>query len=204
MKAVAAAALLAGLAAAQTPCNPPSGITISGFSYSGDGCPQGSASTSISTDGTVVTFGFDGFQTYIGPGTSIKDHSHNCELHLNVNYPAGFSFAIIDATYHGYAQLDSGTTATFYSTYYFSETASQTTTTTTSISGGGVWAAGQVYTKEDQTPTIQRSPCGTTAILNVNNRIALSSTDSTASGEVTDDDATVALEHQVLIQWYTC
>jgi hypothetical protein len=152
-----------------------------------------------------VTFGFDGFQTYVGPGTTIKDHTHNCQLHLGLNYPQGYSFSVIDATYHGYAQLDAGTSATFYSTYYFSASAAQTTTTTSSIAGGGVWAAGQVYTKEDQTPNIVKSPCGaSSAILNVNNRIALSSTQSGASGEVTDDDATVALTHQVLVQWYQC
>lgn len=151
-----------------------------------------------------MTFGFDDFQTYIGPGTTITQHSLNCELHLTLEYPAGFAFGIIDATYHGYAQLDSGVTATFYSTYYFSESAANTSTTSVTIAGGGVWADGQVYTKEDDTATIIRSPCGEEALLNIDNRIALTSTSSTASGEVTDDDATVALEHQIQIQWYTC
>lgn len=122
----------------------PSQITIAAASFSGNGCPQGTVSTSFSSDKTVVTFGFDAFQTYIGPGTAVADRTKNCQLHLTLNYPGGFQFAVLDSTYHGYAQLDTGVTGTFLSTYYFSQDATATTTTRTSISGGGLWAAGQV------------------------------------------------------------
>lgn len=102
--------------------------------------------------------------------------------------------------YHGYAELDSSVTGTFFSTYYFSENAADTTTTQTSIKGGGVWANGQVYTKEDIVPSEHyvRSRCGgDSSILNINNRISLTSTDSNGSGLMTDDDATVAFTHQI-------
>jgi len=181
----------------------PSQITISSVSFSGNGCPQGSVSTSISTDRTVVTFGFDSFQTYIGTGTSVSDHTKNCQLHLNLKYPGGFDFTVVDAVYHGYAQLDSGVTGTFLSTYYFSQDASATVTTQTTISGGGVWATGQVYTKDDSVPTASYifSPCGANGILNINNRIALA---GSGNGEITDDDATVAFTHEVHLQWFQC
>jgi hypothetical protein len=153
-----------------------------------------------------VTFGFDDFQTYIGPGTVVSDHTKNCQLHLNLAYPGGFQFAVVDSTYHGYAQLDPGVTGSFFSTYYFSEDAAATTTTETVISGGGVWEAGQVYTKADTVPTASYvySPCGTNGILNINNRIALTSNSSTASGEITDDDATVAFTQQIHLSWIPC
>lgn len=125
----------------------PSQITIAAASFSGNGCPQGTVSTSFSSDKTVVTFGFDAFQTYIGPGTVVADRTKNCQLHLTLNYPGGFQFAVLDSTYHGYAQLDTGVTGTFLSTYYFSQDATATTTTRTSITGGGLWAAGQVSLK---------------------------------------------------------
>lgn len=154
----------------------------------------------------MITFGFDKFQTYIGPGYDPTQKTKNCQLHLNLKYPGGFQFAVVDSTYHGYAQLDPGVTGTFYSTYYFSQGAQTTTTTQTSISGGGIWAQGQVYTKADSVPTasVIYSPCGASGILNINNRIALTSTSATALGEVTDDDATVAFTQQVHLQWKTC
>ena len=209
-----AAFLLPALAMAAPALNPnlsgdmpdPKDIQIVSASFSGNGCPQGSVSTSISPDRTVITFGFDGFQTYIGPGTAVSDRTKNCALHLNLKYPGGFQFAVVDSTYHGYAQLDQGVTGTFYSTYFFSQDASATTTTQTSITGGGVWAKGQVYTKADSIPTASLifSPCGATGILNINNRIALQSSNSKASGSITDDDATVAFTQQINISWAKC
>ncbi|KAK8122949.1 hypothetical protein PG984_011619 [Apiospora sp. TS-2023a] len=184
----------------------PDSIQIISASSSGNGCPQGSITTNISPDRTVITFGFDAFQTYIGPGTNVSDRTKNCQLHLNLKYPGGFQYALVDSTYHGYAQLEKGVTGTFLSTYYFSQDASATTTTRTSITGGGVWEAGQVYTKEDKIPTtsVIWSPCGQTGLLNVNNRIALTSTNKTASGSISDDDATVAFTQQLHLNWQTC
>ncbi|KAK4224355.1 hypothetical protein QBC38DRAFT_18289 [Podospora fimiseda] len=184
----------------------PTKIQIVSASFSGNGCPQGSVSTTISPDKTVVTFGFDRFQTYIGPGFNPTEKTKNCQLHLNLKYPTGFQFAVVESTYHGYAQLDKGITGTFYSTYYFSQDAKATTTTQTSIAGGGIWASGQVYTKADRIPTASYiySPCGANGILNVNNRIALTSTNSSAAGEITNDDATVAFTQQVNLMWRAC
>jgi hypothetical protein len=184
----------------------PNTIQFTTASTSGAGCPQGTVTTTFSTDMTVVTFGFDGFQTYIGPNVSPTMRTKNCQLHLNLRYPGGYQFAVVESTYHGYAQLEAGVTGTFYSTYYFSQDASATTTTQTSITGGGVWAQGQVYTKQDKIPTTSYiwSPCGGNGVLNINNRIALTSSNSQASGEVTNDDATIKIEHKLNINWRTC
>ncbi|KAH7316851.1 hypothetical protein B0I35DRAFT_409994 [Stachybotrys elegans] len=184
----------------------PTKIQISGVAWSGNGCPQGTVSTSISSDRTVVTFGFDAFQTYIGPGLPVTERSKNCQLHLTLAYPGGFQFAVVESTYHGYAILEKGVTGTFYSTYYFSQDAGSTTTTRTTITGGGVWAQGQVYTKQDQIPTasVIWSPCGATGNLNINNRIGLTSTNASAYGSITDDDATVAFTQQMNLQWRPC
>jgi hypothetical protein len=121
-------------------------------------------------------------------------------------YPGGFQFSVLESTYHGYAQLEPGVTGNFYSTYYFSQDAGATTTTQTSIQGGGIWEQGQVYTKADQVPTASYifSPCGANGILNINNRIALTSSNTSAFGLITDDDATVAFTQQVNIAWRSC
>ncbi|KAH9883987.1 hypothetical protein F4778DRAFT_577766 [Xylariomycetidae sp. FL2044] len=131
----------------------PAEIQIVSASASGNGCPQGTVTTDISPDRTVITFGFDAFQVYTGPGTNIADRTKNCQLHLNLKYPGGFQFAVLESTYHGYAQLEKGVTGNFYSTYYFSQDAAATTTTQTSITGGDLWELGDVYTKQDQVPT---------------------------------------------------
>lgn len=75
-----------------------------------------------------------------------------------------------------------------------------------SQTGGGALVDGQVYTKQDkiETTAIIWSPCGTTGLLNINNRISLTSSNSTAYGELSNDDATVAFTHQVHVQWRAC
>lgn len=184
----------------------PSQITILDSSYSGNGCPQGTVSTSTSPDKTVITYGFDAFQTYIGPGTKPADHSKNCQLHLNLKYPGGFQYAVVDATYHGWARLDEGVTGNFITTYFFSQDAGKTSTTRMTATGGGALANGQVYTKQDKIETTATiwSPCGTTGLLNINNRIALTSKNSQASGELSNDDATVAFTQQLHVSWRPC
>jgi len=163
-------------------------------------------STSTSPDKTVITYGFDAFQTYIGPGTVPADRSKNCALHLNLQYPGGFQYAVVDATYHGWARLDSGVTGTFLTSYFFSQDAAKTSTTRMSVNGGNGLENGQVYTKQDkvETTSIVWSPCGTTGILNINNRISLTSSKSTAAGELSNDDATVAFTQQLHVAWQKC
>jgi hypothetical protein len=75
--------LAARLKARQAP--PPNQTIIVNAQTSGNGCPQGTVSTNFSPDRTIVTFGFDSFQTYIGPGTAPADHSKNCQIHLTLD-----------------------------------------------------------------------------------------------------------------------
>ncbi|KAJ4374930.1 hypothetical protein N0V83_002008 [Neocucurbitaria cava] len=207
-----AAAFLLPVLAAATPvpqsgdAPDPNQITIVDTSYSGNGCPQGTVSTSTSPDHTVITYGFDAFQTYIGPGTVPADRSKNCQLHLNLKYPGGFQYAVVDATYHGWARMDDGVTGSFITTYYFSQDAGKTSTTRMTANGGGSLLTGQVYTKQDSVETTATiwSPCGTTGILNINNRISLTSKNTAAAGELSNDDATVAFTQQLHVAWRKC
>jgi hypothetical protein len=111
----------------------------------------------------------------------------------------------MEATYHGYARLDQGVTGNFYSTYFFSQDASNSASSKTTISGSA-YINGQIYQKTDKVESASTvwSPCGTTGILNVNNRIALTSSNSSLAGELSDDDATVQFTQEVLVQWRTC
>lgn len=183
----------------------PNEIRINSVSTSGSGCPRKAVTTAISEDRTVVTLGFDEFHTYIGKRFGIADRDKNCNIRLNLKYPGGYTYAVIDATYHGFAQLDSGVNGTLSSTYSFADRAA-TSATETSIIGGGVWTDGQVYTKHDvvSTEKVIRSPCGQNVNLVIRTRILLNSNDATANGAFTDDDATIAFTQQVHIGWQSC
>jgi len=193
-------ALLAASVAGQAP----SGVTIQQSSYSGNGCPQGSVSTNISPDRSTITFGFDSFQAFIGPGQQ-SNKQKNCQLHLGLRYPSGFQFSLVYATFHGYVRLDPGVKASLISSYYFSQNAGNTAQTRFDLSGPQ-YVDGQSYTKEDTIPnsSVVWSPCGANGILNVNNRIALSASDPNAQGEISTDDATIRFEQILRISWRRC
>lgn len=48
------------------------------------------------------------------------------------------------------------------------------------------------------------SPCGTTTALNINSQVRLTSTDSKASGVITDDSIDGKIAFQVGVQWQKC
>ncbi len=179
-------------------------ITINRASTSGSGCPRREVSCDISSNRTVVTLGFDEFQTYIGRGRNATDRDKSCEIHLSLKYPGGYTFAVVDVTYHGFAQLDSSVTGTFSSTYEFQS--GNRTTTRADITGGGEFESGQVYTKHDQIPTSNFvwSPCGGNENMVIRTRINLSSSKPSASGSTSDDDTTIAFTQLVHIGWQTC
>lgn len=205
MRFSSALALLPAVVLASPP--PADQVKIVAITHSGNGCPQNTVATTVNSDRTVITLGFDSFQTYIGPGTSVRDRSKNCQIHLTLSYPEGFSFAVMQSVYHGFALLEPGTTGDFLSTYYFSSDADETCTTRSRIEGNDFWSEGQVYTQEDLVPAANmvRSPCGgSTAMLNINNRVSLLSTVSTAAGMISNDDQTLALTQQIHIDWFPC
>jgi hypothetical protein len=196
-----AATAFAAVATAQAP----TGVTIQRANTSGNGCPQGTVSALISPDRSYVTFGFDSFQATIGPRSPPADKQKNCQIHLDLRYPSGFQVSLVTATYHGYARLDAGVTANFISSYYFSNAASNTASSRSTLSGAE-YANGITYTKEDQiqNASLVWSPCGANGILNVNNRIALTSRDTNAEGEISNDDATIKFEQILRLSWRRC
>ena len=63
---------------------------------------------------------FDSYIASLGPGIAVTENRKNCQLNLDVKYPAGFQYSIFSADYRGYAKLDAGVTGVQKSTYYFS------------------------------------------------------------------------------------
>lgn len=66
----------------------------------------------------VTAFGKD-FIASVGPKAAIADSRKFCQLSLQLEYSAGYSFAVYSAAYGGFADLDGGVTGTVKSNYYF-------------------------------------------------------------------------------------
>jgi len=63
---------------------------------------------------------FDSFVAQIGPNTSPTDWRKFCQLLVELHYPQGFQYSIIQTEYRGYVGIDAGVTATQEAIYYFS------------------------------------------------------------------------------------
>lgn len=156
------------------------------------------------------TFGlrYSSFKALIGPRVSTSERTRNCQMHLNLKYAPGVTLALASLTNSGYASLDEGVTATTFVTSFFSQSAADTSTVRTTIQGGGAWDAGRTFKNTAVVPAdaMVWGPCGATGILNVNNRVSLTSSSASAWGTVDlsalDDKDTSGTE--IAVVWKRC
>ena len=111
--------LTAPAAAAPAPAPLPNEVSISVVTANGSGCPAGSATVDVSTDRKAFTVTYSEYMAQVGVGTKPTDFRRNCQLALDVHFPQGFTYAIAEADYRGYAHLERGATGTAAASYYF-------------------------------------------------------------------------------------
>ncbi|OYD90854.1 hypothetical protein CDG76_29475 [Nostoc sp. 'Peltigera membranacea cyanobiont' 210A] len=92
-------------------------VEILGASYGGSGCPNESASVSVSPDGQELTILFDKFAAI---GNVPAERRKSCNLSIPIKLPQGFQLSLYDADYRGY--IAPGTTGTLRAEYFFAGT----------------------------------------------------------------------------------
>jgi len=179
----------------------PTQVYINSIAYGGTGCPQGTVGSYISADRQTFTLIFDQFVASIGPGVAVAQSRKNCQLNLDLRYPSGFQYSIFNTAYRGYVGLDAGVTGQQATTFYFSGQTSQTTTSTNFK--GPVSGDYEAVDNADLTSLVW-SPCGAQAALNLNSQVRLTSSNSAASGLITDDSIDGKITFIVGVQWQKC
>jgi len=177
----------------------PGQVTIQNVGYGGSGCPQGSVSTIFSGDLTTLTMIFDSYIASLGPDIAVTENRKNCQLNLDVRYPAGFQYSIFSADYRGYAKLDAGVTGVQKSTYYFSGQSEQISAQTT-FKG----PLTKDYNERDEMDVVTWSPCGNAGAVNINSQVRLTSTNPKASGLLTADSVDLKFKQILSIRWRSC
>ncbi|MFN6464786.1 MAG: DUF4360 domain-containing protein [Nostoc sp. DedVER02] len=89
-------------------------VEIVSAEYGGNGCPEGSASVSVSPDGQELSILFDKF---IAVGNKAEERRKNCNLSIPIKVPQGFQISLYDADYRGYVAPD--TTGRLRAEYFF-------------------------------------------------------------------------------------
>jgi len=144
---------------------PRDAIKIDVVSVNGSGCPAGTAAVAVSPDNTAFTVTYSNYLAQVGPGATSTDWRKNCQLSVNVQVPSGFTYAVAQADYRGFASLARGATATQQANYYF-QGMSQTAYRSHSFSGplADDWQT----TDTTDIASYSYAPCGERKYLNIN------------------------------------
>lgn len=196
--ALAATVLATPIPEAAAAADPPSAKILQ-VSHGGSGCPQ-SADIDVNFSDTSILpiyFGKD-FIASIGNGASPEQSRKNCQIALEIQYPKGWQYTIIKAEYQGWARLDPSVKARINSNYYFAGEVAQVSSPIF-IDGpyDGKW-------KKTDTVGFNWSPCGGSAILNINADVALQQRSQAVSGIIAQTKESVRLGQNIWLSWRQC
>lgn len=85
-------------------------ISVGKLGLGGTGCPAGTATATVSSDGSRLMIHFRQFQVMAGGKKSFDRKA--CGLSLPISVPAGMAVALVEVDYTGSARLPAGASAT--------------------------------------------------------------------------------------------
>lgn len=179
-------------------------IVIDIVTVNGSGCPAGTAAVAVSTDNTKFTVTYSDYIALVGVGAGPLDFRKNCQLNMIVHVPQGFTYAIAQADYRGYANLAAGANFTERASYYF-QGMSQTTPKTHTFRGAmdDNWQA----TDRVEVDQLVYKPCGEDRNFNVNTELRVNagtSNPATTTSMATMDSTDVDVKTEYHFSWKTC
>jgi len=181
---------------------PPKAI-ITGFSYSGTGCPSNSVAGMYEPDFTSLTLGFDAYVASAGPLTPIGESRKNCQLIIGFEYTPGWKYAILTTEYRGYLLLDEGVSALQRSDYWFDGDTDKTFFYST---WDGPYEEDYNFSDDVEKEIATWSPCDSSANnLYINTQIRVNNMKNRdGSGLITTDTITQRVTHVYGVVWERC
>jgi len=188
-----------------TPSTPPeTQMTIDVITVNGSGCPVGSAAVAVSPDNTAFTVTYSNYIAQVGVGAKPTDFRKNCQLNLRVNVPSGFTYAISQVDYRGFAALENGATALERANYYFQGSA---TTQFINHAFTGPMMDDWQATDLVDVAALVFAPCGEKRNLNINTelRVGAGTSDTTSTTSfLTMDSTDGSLQTLYHFAWKQC
>ncbi|QWF80115.1 DUF4360 domain-containing protein [Amycolatopsis sp. CA-230715] len=181
---------------------PPDRVVIDVETVNGSGCPRGTAAVATATDNTAFTVTYSEYTAQVGDGSSPTDLRKNCQLGLRVHIPQGFTYAVEQADYRGFAYLAKGASAVQQASYYIQGTSP---TTRSSHPFGGPYNDNWQFTDRTQTTDLVYAPCGEDRFLNVNTELRVNAGSSgTSTSFVSMDSTDGGVSTKYHFHWKKC
>lgn len=160
----------------------PEGVTLRSFAYAGTGCPANTVRVNFPVEGRQFLILWQGFQAQAGVNIPLRESRKNCQLNLDLAYPAGWQYTVESTSYQGTVQLTSGTQAVAASYYYFQGSDEQVNFSTVFDSPRRrTYHVTDVVAEEEQV----WSSCTADRSLNINYQVKVSSlSDGQATGKI--------------------
>lgn len=190
---VLAAMVLATAAEAQVSLGQPA--------YGGTGCPAGSASATLTPDGSVLSVLFDQFTVEAGNTTGRRIDRKNCSLRIPVNVGQGYQVALLAFDYRGFAAIPFGAQAVFDASYSY---IGQPMPVRFSKTFGG--GTNQNYSVQNDliSTTMTWSPCGRQVMLEASASMRVMSNSSMQQTIASIDSVDVTAGLLYKVQWRRC
>jgi len=172
-------------------------IQVTSVSATGSGCPAGSWTIELSPDGQTLLVAFNNYQVAVGPGIPSSMRERTCDVTVGLSYPLGCTTATIDNTYHGFAELHSGVSATMSTQYSHSPGTVGPNPPPVTISGA-VWEDGNPFNKQDIVTTRLQATSSNQRVASytIRTRAFVQTNNSQNFGTFTIDDLNVDIASQ--------
>jgi hypothetical protein len=187
------------------PSPPPSDrIIIDVVTVNGSGCRPGTAAVAVSPDNTAFTVTYSEYLAQVGVGSKPTDFRKNCQLNLRVHVPQGFTYAVAQADFRGFAHLERGASAMQRANYYF-QGHSQTVYSNHPFRGpfSNDWQT----TDETDIAAVVWHPCGEERLFNINTELRVnrgSSNPNTTTSFIAMDSTDGAINTTYHFAWKRC
>lgn len=196
-KILAIAALLIGGSIAGTAYA--DDIALGEPGYGGTGCPDGTASVTLSPDAKSLSILFDEYYVEAGGATNKSLDRKSCNIAIPVHVPQGLSVSVLTIDYRGYNNLPAGAKSTFAVEYFFAGVQGPKFSKTFN----GALDKDYLITNELQAQALVWSKCGADVNLRTNSSIRVQTKQNKeALATVDSQDVNAAIVYQ--LQWKSC
>ncbi|MFD9335183.1 DUF4360 domain-containing protein [Streptomyces sp. NPDC060028] len=182
---------------------PPDKIVIELATVNGSGCREGTAQVAVAPDNTAFTVTYSEYLAQVGPGAPPTAFRKNCQLNLRVHVPSGFTYAIVQADYRGFAFLQPGASGQERANYYF-QGMPQTFQRTHQFNGplNDNWQS----TDKTEYADLVWAPCGEKRNFNINTELRVNAGTSgpTATSFMAMDSTDASVSTLYHLAWQVC
>jgi hypothetical protein len=175
-------------------------VVIDMVQVNGSGCRKQSTAVAMSDDNASFTVSYSEYLVQVGPEASKGDNLKDCRLRVKVKVPKGYTYAIDEVDYRGFAHMQKGATAKLAASYAFQASKDVAYTNHTfATAGDDNWQVTDVE-------AARYEPCGKQRALNIETQLTLDpgKSDPKETSYLTMDSTDGHLRSVYKLVWKTC